>query len=440
MKNYGFTLRFSIIAAFSLGLLPARVLYVHPDSALHTIYQAFIMCQINDTILVGPGNYVQSISWPNKQGVHLLSEYGPETTITHGGIDFTYTYDTNTVVRGFTIRDGSTPWAGGGIYMQSGSAVIAGNIITDNRSGMYGGGIYLSGASPIIRGNVIRNNHSDDWGGGIALRDNANPVIINNIIENNTAASNGGGIFCLESAGLIRDNVVRLNSAAHTGGGINCWQSSPVIKNTMILRNLAADQGSGMYCWFSSPVIDSCTISSNNGDGIYCASASDPAIHNTNFYDNVGYGIINADSAVLVDARYNWWGDTSGPGGFGPGTGDEVSAYVDYYPWLNQPVSAVLERTESKPALSMHLWPNPFRDHVNIRWTMHKREGKNITIRIYDASGRLVYDALPLIPPLSTFFTWPGIDQQGRRVPAGVYFLKLAAETETFTASLILIK
>ncbi len=30
----------------------------------------------------------------------------------------------------------------------------------------------------------------------------------------------------------------------------------------------------------------------------------------------------------------NWWGDASGPGGVGPGSGDGVSAAVNYSPWL----------------------------------------------------------------------------------------------------------
>lgn len=36
-----------------------------------------------------------------------------------------------------------------------------------------------------------------------------------------------------------------------------------------------------------------------------------------------------------MDATYNWWGHASGPSGEGPGTGDAVSANVDYCPWLS---------------------------------------------------------------------------------------------------------
>jgi uncharacterized repeat protein (TIGR01451 family) len=45
------------------------------------------------------------------------------------------------------------------------------------------------------------------------------------------------------------------------------------------------------------------------------------------------YGIRNYD-AVQMDAECNWWGNPSGPGGVGPGTGDNVSSNVDYSPWV----------------------------------------------------------------------------------------------------------
>ncbi|MFP4065108.1 MAG: hypothetical protein ACLFS0_06350, partial [Bacteroidales bacterium] len=42
----------------------------------------------------------------------------------------------------------------------------------------------------------------------------------------------------------------------------------------------------------------------------------------------------------VVNATNNWWGDPSGPGGEGPGSGDSVSEDVAYSPWLgNEPGS-----------------------------------------------------------------------------------------------------
>lgn len=41
----------------------------------------------------------------------------------------------------------------------------------------------------------------------------------------------------------------------------------------------------------------------------------------------------SAEVANLVDAENNWWGAADGPSGVGPGSGDAVSANVDFNPW-----------------------------------------------------------------------------------------------------------
>ncbi|MDX1607084.1 MAG: IPTL-CTERM sorting domain-containing protein, partial [Candidatus Competibacterales bacterium] len=39
----------------------------------------------------------------------------------------------------------------------------------------------------------------------------------------------------------------------------------------------------------------------------------------------------------VTDGTQNWWGSASGSSGAGPGTGDSVSADVDFCPWLDAP-------------------------------------------------------------------------------------------------------
>lgn len=43
---------------------------------------------------------------------------------------------------------------------------------------------------------------------------------------------------------------------------------------------------------------------------------------------------LNNSSTNLVNATCNWWGSASGPGPVGPGSGDTVSANVNFTPWL----------------------------------------------------------------------------------------------------------
>ena len=49
---------------------------------------------------------------------------------------------------------------------------------------------------------------------------------------------------------------------------------------------------------------------------------------------NSEYGIYNDIADITVNAINNWWGSATGPGGAGGGSGDNVSANVDFFPWL----------------------------------------------------------------------------------------------------------
>ncbi len=59
--------------------------------------------------------------------------------------------------------------------------------------------------------------------------------------------------------------------------------------------------------------------------------------------DNAGMGLYYDGflQGVLL-AENNWWGAANGPGGEGPGDGDEVSLDVDYEPWLTEPIDVVI--------------------------------------------------------------------------------------------------
>jgi parallel beta-helix repeat protein len=86
----------------------------------------------------------------------------------------------------------------------------------------------------------------------------------------------------------------------------------------------------------------------NSKYGVLSGGGSDPTIHNNTISGNTEYGVKNEDSGVNIHAEYNWWGDTdnTGPlkneGGPPPppynwGSGDRVSNYVHFVPWLSGP-------------------------------------------------------------------------------------------------------
>lgn len=125
-------------------------------------------------------------------------------------------------------------------------------------------------------------------------------------------------------------NSVSEYSAQH---GMRVYRSSPTITNSTFTDN--ADYGLYVYDHPSAAPIIQCSLITQNTHGVYCSGGAAPTIMNhNNIYGNTTYGVYNDSSSVTINAEDNWWGNPSGPGGVGPGSGDSVSYYVDYDPWL----------------------------------------------------------------------------------------------------------
>ncbi len=75
---------------------------------------------------------------------------------------------------------------------------------------------------------------------------------------------------------------------------------------------------------------------SGNTTGVLVRSSANGVLLNNNQISGNTTGITNEDAANILNAENNWWGDASGPSGFGPGTGDAVSDYIDFDPWIGK--------------------------------------------------------------------------------------------------------
>jgi hypothetical protein len=83
-----------------------------------------------------------------------------------------------------------------------------------------------------------------------------------------------------------------------------------------------------------SLIIERCTLTGNQ-TGLIGMPDHDVGVRIS--WSNIagnGWGVDNYYIGFNIDARLNCWGHPTGPGGVGPGLGDRVSNYVDYYPWL----------------------------------------------------------------------------------------------------------
>jgi parallel beta-helix repeat protein len=286
-----------VLVAFMLAIpatAPATTWYVHPDSALSSIQSGLNTAAAGDTVLVAPGTYAEGIIWPDRDGIKLLSEFGPEVTTINGGTSRAILM--SKYHSGTTVIDGFKTWNGAAVPPDP-----------------DGGGIYCDSSSPTIRNNIITSNSAYGNGGGI-YGFYCNSVVKGNSITGNSATSGrGGGIYCGDSSHMtISENRIAGNSA---GGGIQCMNAEPGIQYNQIIDNNAADGGGGYFGQTSWPPY------------------LEPQVHENSFEGNTAYG---AYRQIGCDAwcDENWWGHTAGPD-----SGDHfypVDFPAYYTPWLTQ--------------------------------------------------------------------------------------------------------
>ena len=83
--------------------------------------------------------------------------------------------------------------------------------------------------------------------------------------------------------------------------------------------------------------------------------------------------------------------------------------------------------------------PNPFKAGTRIGYAIP--EESHVTIRIYDASGRLARTLVDVFQPAGAYsISWDGSDRKGNPVAAGVYLYRLSVGTETLTKRTIVVR
>jgi len=264
-------------------------------------------------IVVHPGTYYENIDFNGKL-ITVMSEDPDDpnvvnNTIIDGGnadrvIKFFNGEGPNSVLNGFTIRNGYTDDEGGGIYCYSSSPTISNCTITGNAADWAGGGIgCVYESSPSIINCTITGNTADA-GGGIYFYSSYGATITNCSIVENAAGFIAGGIFCYNHSSSTITNCAIADNTAQYGGGIvlllNC--SSQII-NCAITGNSATNRTGGIDCMIeSSLTIINSTLEGNSGSsggGIYGNSESSITITNCILW-NDSPEEINTSGAVSV--------------------------------------------------------------------------------------------------------------------------------------------
>jgi parallel beta-helix repeat protein len=199
--------------------------------------------------------------------------------------------------------------------------------------------IYRAKYDSFIRGNIFQNcdlGHGaidfTESEFGVNVSDNVlsqvegysiigyNGEIINNTLSN------------CEIGLKLEDSIVSNNLVESSEIGIAAAGSCEIYHNDFIDNNVGI--GFYMHPYHNSTVFRN--LITGNEKGIYCITNNQLSIQYNNIYGN-NVGIKN-QGEISINALYNWWGASNGPGGQGDGDGDTIVGYISYTPWLSDPV------------------------------------------------------------------------------------------------------
>ncbi|NIM18861.1 MAG: T9SS type A sorting domain-containing protein [Candidatus Latescibacteria bacterium] len=134
-----------------------------------------------------------------------------------------------------------------------------------------------------------------------------------------------------------------------------------------------------------------------------------------------------------------------------------ISDRIVYYEGPNQTISLaelLYDQATNPPTISVSTavakisvphsfelsrnFPNPFSNETTIQFTLP--EASEVSLRIYDVTGRLVKTLLEgMAGKGTTPIVWNRTNTNGRRVPCGVYFYRLESNTRLATRKLVVI-
>jgi parallel beta-helix repeat protein len=274
-----------------------------------------------------------------------------------------------TAQNGIQIRRGAT----GSINTNT----VTGNAYTGHEVVASGIIVTYPGDDVIIQGNIVNHNTANIYtyqANGVQILNNqVSDAADGRIIAGITADSDDVATASLGITVTISGNSVKnnLSGGSQQGPGIFLWG---VNSGTVSGNDIVGSGDDGILIGSSGNIAITGNQFSGNGYDPYPGEAPTPqnpyslivgpdpnaaaidfggvipelesfgvqpnplggfSVHENSFVGNLN-GIWNYD-IVSVDAECNWWGAANGPGPVGPGSGDTVSANVDYSPWLLAP-------------------------------------------------------------------------------------------------------
>ncbi|MBD3237153.1 MAG: S8 family serine peptidase, partial [Candidatus Eisenbacteria bacterium] len=299
----------------------------------------------------------------------------------HRGFIFQSGETNETMLEGFTIRNGDqSNDNGGAILCQEASPLIRNCRFRDNTA-EGGGAVFCVAASPTLEYCLLDGNQATVYGGALALREGAGPTLDHLTCVLNEAGNVGGAVFI--------------------GGG-----SSAQILSCTLFRN-RAPQGSGLYVDenASHAELENVIVSfGQTGEAVWVLTGGSARLNCCDIYGNEGgdwvgyiasqYGVdgnIAADPLFCDATEYDFTIQDDSPcAPFSPPNPE--CDLIGAWPVGCSGFSAIEEPRAIPATLFLApCRPNPLRAGARIEYGIPAQSGDApVRLRVYDASGHLV--------------------------------------------------
>ena len=272
-------------------------------------------------------------------------------------------------------------------------------------------------------------------------------------VENNTFTDCSGGNSVIQTLGLVASRNVQFRNNVFR----NCYGTISVVwtrftseQSIGISGNVFVNcaGGAANALWLEGPA--PFAVSNNrffhlNNPGLAAIQFMDwengniAQLRDNLFYDT-GLAMRLQLPEAAVDARWNWWGDSTGPyhETQNPnGQGDSIVGNVDFFPWYPDTLLSVPGIGKPLPQeFIFEAYPNPFNSTVHLR--LIPNDVQIVRVELYDLLGRGVKEI------------WSGplafqqdIDFDASSLASGIYFARVYNPVRNHplaTAKLVLLK
>ncbi len=310
------------VCVFVLGLTTftwGQATLTVPSASYPTIQSAITAASAGDTVLVGPGTYVENLIFPAKD-FHLLGA-GQGQTIIDGNfsgscLNFSQPVSNAMVVEGMTLTNGvgdmivydstTTMTAGGGVLIHQIFGAFAPLIeptikdceITNNDAEL-GAGIFMRFAGQVkIEDCHIHQNPAPlgtgMTSGAIAAHFTNEMSMTGCLMENNTALT-ASGVINIDQSGMSLDNCVFSNNITNSASVLVTEPSTlfqtQSIKRCSFIGNKTLNNAASVL-WLQANqrmVIENCLFAKNMGGVVILGfgSSADQTVRNCTFVDNM---------------------------------------------------------------------------------------------------------------------------------------------------------